>query len=399
MRLIFITILMCYAFSTFSQDKGIQFRPFISFEDAYKMANAEGKQIFIVCGFKGCGWCLRQKKDVFPLQRVGDFYNSKFVCFDIDIHEGAGDTVLKVLKPKGFPAMYFLNGKGELKYTMQGYRGEDALLQGGEAALDSTKQLPYMRRMINNGNYTLNQLAAFIMMVRDSSYCFDLIDKSVKEEISKFGYTKDVWNIVNLDFFCTKHYMNFILENESKFEATIGKSTVDDLIEQKFSFDIYRCHHPLLYFRKIKAIKNLKALNHPLTGRILKNADLALSKARYNRSPSKRKWKKAIRCSNEYFLCNSYNLSDLHRAAEFIYWNYKKYRDTTALRLAKELEIKNIAVNSNFNSLNLLADICLDLGEKDHARKLMNDALDHAEKANQVGNIEKAKRKIDKLQL
>ena len=119
----------------------------ISFEDAKKMSEKEHKPIFIDAFFVGCHWCTEMAKDAFCLDDVADFYNTNFICLQIDFVKNP--EMAKTYKPKGYPAYYYLDAKGEVIYENGGYTSGDNFIGYGKTAIAKKPGIKF-----TNGTWT-----------------------------------------------------------------------------------------------------------------------------------------------------------------------------------------------------------------------------------------------------
>ena len=89
MRKIFLfVILLCWGIVGFTQD-GVNFEH-LSFKEALDKAQAENKLVFVDCYTSWCGPCRNMTEHIFPQEKVGDYFNSKFVCVKYDMEKGKG---------------------------------------------------------------------------------------------------------------------------------------------------------------------------------------------------------------------------------------------------------------------------------------------------------------------
>ncbi len=72
------------------ENKGIQFHQNESWESIVALAKKENKLIFMDCYTSWCGPCKALARDVFPQQKVGDFFNPRFINVQYDMEKGDG---------------------------------------------------------------------------------------------------------------------------------------------------------------------------------------------------------------------------------------------------------------------------------------------------------------------
>ncbi|REC79534.1 thiol:disulfide interchange protein [Chryseobacterium elymi] len=128
----------------------------IKFEDSnfsaiLAKAKKENKLVFVDAYASWCGPCKLMVKNIFPLQTVGDFYNSHFVNAKIDMEKGEGIGLAKKYNVKAFPTYLFINGDGEEVHRTLGYVEEKDFIQFAKDAEDPNKRLTALKQKFENG--------------------------------------------------------------------------------------------------------------------------------------------------------------------------------------------------------------------------------------------------------
>lgn len=130
LALLFTLFLTVSGFAT-----GIQF-----FEgtwgDALKEAKAQEKIIFVDAYAVWCGPCKQMAKNVFPDDKVGEFYNKNFISMQIDMERGMGLEFAKLYPVSAYPTLFFINAKGEVIHKAVGAQREEALINIGKRVLE-----------------------------------------------------------------------------------------------------------------------------------------------------------------------------------------------------------------------------------------------------------------------
>ncbi|WP_228376947.1 thioredoxin family protein [Chryseobacterium vrystaatense] len=112
-----------------------------SFTAILAKAKKENKLVFVDAYASWCGPCKLMVKNIFPLQTVGDFYNSHFVNAKIDMEKGEGIDLAKKYNVKAFPTYLFINGDGEEVHRKLGYVEEKDFIQFAKDAENLNKRL------------------------------------------------------------------------------------------------------------------------------------------------------------------------------------------------------------------------------------------------------------------
>jgi len=163
----------------------------IKFEDSnfatiLAKAKEENKLIFIDAYASWCGPCKLMVKNIFPLQTVGDFYNSHFINAKIDMEKGEGVGLAKKYSVKAFPTYLFINGDGEEVHRTLGYVEEKDFIQFAKDAEDPNKRLTALKQKFENGEKDpefLKNLAG-LTIYNDSEFAGKVLDRYFQQKTS-----------------------------------------------------------------------------------------------------------------------------------------------------------------------------------------------------------------------
>jgi len=161
----------------------------IKFEDSnfaaiLAKAKKENKLVFIDAYASWCGPCKLMVKNIFPLQTVGDFYNSHFVNAKIDMEKGEGIGLAKKYNVKAFPTYLFINGDGEEVHRTLGYVEEKDFIQFAKDAEDPNKRLTALKQKFENGEKDpefLKNLAG-LTIYNDSEFAGKVLDRYFQQK-------------------------------------------------------------------------------------------------------------------------------------------------------------------------------------------------------------------------
>lgn len=106
-----------------------------SWNDALKLAEREGKMIFLDVYASWCGPCKVLKAKTFPDPEAGKFFNKNFINVTLDGEKGDGLKVARKLRVNAYPSLYILNARGEPIVHYAGFLKPEELIQLGEAGL------------------------------------------------------------------------------------------------------------------------------------------------------------------------------------------------------------------------------------------------------------------------
>jgi thiol-disulfide isomerase/thioredoxin len=121
------------------------------FSEILAKAKQEKKLVFIDGYTSWCAPCKLMVKKIFPLQTVGDYYNSNFINSKFDMEKGEGVAIAKKYKISSYPTYLFLDGDGNVVHTAHAYMEESEFIQFGKDALDPAKQIAVLKKRFEKG--------------------------------------------------------------------------------------------------------------------------------------------------------------------------------------------------------------------------------------------------------
>jgi len=115
--LIVITILVAACNSSAGDSKIADSKDGIHFftgtlDEAVALSKKENKPIFLLAHASYCSSCEKMISNIFPLKKVGDVFNKKFINAQVDIESEEGVKVVKDYEITGTPTLLFLTPDG-----------------------------------------------------------------------------------------------------------------------------------------------------------------------------------------------------------------------------------------------------------------------------------------------
>lgn len=263
----------------------------IKFEDSnfaaiLAKAKKENKLVFVDAYASWCGPCKLMVKNIFPLQTVGDFYNSHFVNAKIDMEKGEGIGLAKKYNVKAFPTYLFINGDGEEVHRTLGYVEEKDFIQFAKDAEDPNKRLTALKQKFENGEKDpefLKNLAG-LTIYNDSEFAGKVLDRYFQQKTTLdqedvqmlLSGTQSTESPLYKIFQAKKSEIIKILPEEkyAKFDKNIKLNTVlkkSYNADTKSWNDSYFLAESQKFMTKDEAEKMLKRAK---AGRALKNKDI-----------------------------------------------------------------------------------------------------------------------------
>ncbi len=103
-------------------------------EEAFKKAEAEKKDVFVDFWAGWCGPCRLMAEKIFPQPGVGEYFNSHFVCIQLNLEEKENQPLGKQYGVKALPAMLFLSADGKEIHRLEGIASPEGLIHEARIA-------------------------------------------------------------------------------------------------------------------------------------------------------------------------------------------------------------------------------------------------------------------------
>jgi len=142
---------------------GVQFEHQLSWPAIQAKAKAEHKYIFVDCFTTWCGPCRYMRTQVFPLKKMGDYFNDKFVSVEVQLDTTAGDNdhvrgwyadahaLATQYKVAAYPTYLIFTPDGQALHRIVGGNSPENFLVEVGGSFDSTKQYYTQLRQYDAG--------------------------------------------------------------------------------------------------------------------------------------------------------------------------------------------------------------------------------------------------------
>lgn len=114
--------------SSSSSSDGIQFQN-VSIVEAKKIAEKEGKLLFVDAHAVWCGPCKMLSKKTFPDKDLGAYFNENFVNVKVDVDQAEGREFASKYSISSIPVLLFLKPNGEIVKQEIGFLDAKQLLK------------------------------------------------------------------------------------------------------------------------------------------------------------------------------------------------------------------------------------------------------------------------------
>ncbi len=181
-------------------DKGIRFYKNESWEKILELARQQNKMIFMDCYTVWCGPCKALAKEVFPQEKVGDFFNPRFINVQYDMEKGDGKMLYEKYKKYiiGFPTLLLIDKDGNVLQQMAGYHEPDKLIEGIKKASEG-KDLFTMSKKYQEGERSFDFIKDYIDVL-NAAFLKDSVTVVAEDYLNRMDLKEldkdEVWNVL-----------------------------------------------------------------------------------------------------------------------------------------------------------------------------------------------------------
>ena len=213
-----------------------------TFEEALKKAQAEKKDLFVDFYADWCGPCKIMADNIFTRQEVGKYFNSNFVCVQVNVEAGENKVLTKKYNVTVLPTMVFISRNGKEMRRIQGAVSPEDLIQNGKIALGealSFEQL-YEKYKKEKNDFTIQQqllIEAPRFIATQSGYNRQKWGSRIESLFPEYCKNKKLENMINgTDFYILTLYhpqaekedpiFDFVTKNYKRFADSVDKPTI-----------------------------------------------------------------------------------------------------------------------------------------------------------------------------
>lgn len=239
-----ILLLLLIPFLASAQEKGTHFEHGLTWEQVKEKAKKENKYLFVDCFTTWCGPCKDMANNVFPQEKVGDFFNKNFVNVKIQFDKTKNDSdevkswyadvaaINKEFKVRAYPTFLIFSPQGELVHRIVGSGQADEFIAKAQEALDPETQYYTIIKKYGSGNPSPEILKKLISA---SEQVYEH-ENAAKFAGAYFDTQKDLYTKDNLNFL-SKYIKDskskgfeIILKDTEKVDAVLGNGRANEIL-------------------------------------------------------------------------------------------------------------------------------------------------------------------------
>lgn len=233
MKKISMIWLAVVAISIAANAQGIQFETG-SWADVKAKAKAINKPIFVDAYTTWCGPCKAMAKNVFPTQAAGDYFNSHYINYQMDMEKGDGIGFAKQYEVNAFPTLLYFDAGGNLVFKAIGAKDEAGLLSQAKLAMNPDYQLATYKKEYEDSGRTISGLKKYVYKLREGgSYntASGLVAEYIMHMPEKERFSADAWQLISSFIGDYKSpVFEFVLQQKKKYEGLAGKPVVNQYV-------------------------------------------------------------------------------------------------------------------------------------------------------------------------
>lgn len=241
-----ILILLFIPFLGLAQDKGTHFEHGLSWQQVKEKAKKENKYLLVDCFTTWCGPCKYMSSNIFPQEKVGDFFNKNFVNVKVQFDKTKDDSeevkswyadadlINKEFKIRAYPTFLIFSPQGELVHRIVGGGEADAFIAKAKMALNPETQYYTMLKKYDTANPSPEALKELVA-IAESAYDDE---NAAKYATLYLATQKDLYTKANLEFL-SKYTKNskskgfdVILKDSKKVDAVLGKGKANEILSK-----------------------------------------------------------------------------------------------------------------------------------------------------------------------
>ncbi|WP_286650397.1 thioredoxin family protein [Sphingobacterium hotanense] len=233
-----LLLLFTVPFLAIGQDKGIHFEHHTTWAKVKEKAKAENKYIFVDAFTTWCGPCKWMASEVFPQEKVGTFFNEKFVNLKIQMDQTKEDNAdvkswyeeakrfSKDYSINAYPTFLIFDPNGELVHRIVGgAEADDFIVKAGEGLNPETQFVTVVKKFEANPNDVA--IAKATATAAEKAYDKNL-QKKAQDAVIANSSTDELLSKENAAFLLKSasnsqsKAFSIVRENKEKVDAALG---------------------------------------------------------------------------------------------------------------------------------------------------------------------------------
>jgi thioredoxin-related protein len=356
--------------------KGVKFEHGSTWKEVLAKAKAENKYIFMDAFTTWCGPCRYMTANIFPQEKVGNFFNEKYVNLAVQLDTTKADNeevkkwykdahdIMVDYKVNVFPTYLFFSPDGKLVHRAIGSSDAETFLVKANDALNPEKQYYTLLDKHKEGNKQPEFL-------RTLAYAaLEAYDNKTAAAVSKeyLATQKDLFAKENIDFIDKFTQTSkdlgfaFILKNTAKFDEVRGQGAARTKLTEIVKRDEV---YPVL-FKRGAPDANWPALTTSIQSKYPDLAQEVISASKVVYFQQKQDWNNFQVAVQDYMKQYGAKASAA-QLNDYAWTVFENCKDMTCVTDALEWSKRSFKDNNNPMFIDTYANILYKLGKKEEA--------------------------------
>lgn len=235
MKKVVLLLSVCFLchFSMFAQ--GIKFEK-ISLDQALERAKTEGKLVFIDFTASWCGPCQEMVRNVFSLNKVGDYFNRQFVSVQLDIDK-EDKSVIEKYDVKSIPLFIILEPDGKVRHRILGAKAPEEFLEWAQRSVSGKNDLSLLKALLAKGQEMSQQekIDCYNILKDAGEYRkADSIRNILFQELSPEKLCSEgFWSFFRNENYESK-YFNYVVQHRDLFREKQGEGRINSYLAERY---------------------------------------------------------------------------------------------------------------------------------------------------------------------
>ncbi len=360
-----------------------------TWSEALEEAKKQDKIIFVDAYAVWCGPCKKMAKEVFPDDKVGEFYNRHFISMQIDMERGMGLEFGKQYPVSAFPTLFYIDASGKVVHQVRGAQSIDAFISLGKKVLSMNDKSEDYAAEYENGNREPELIFNYVRALNKAG------KPSLKIANDYLRSQKDLTTAFNLNFIleAATEADSKIFEWLIKYRDQIAKVASEDEVNQRILDACRATAQKAIEFRSEDLVKEaIEKVKKHYPERLV-DFELQTWLAFYLEAKDAANY---VKTAKSYAKRVAYDdARELQSLVTFLVKGFGE--DKNAMNLAEDLAKRASEVGQASVYYLIYADVLYKNGQRENALDVARKALDLAKKEGDTA-IRTAEMFIQKLQ-